>query len=163
MNINVSTRFGDVVLQSCYDVSIGDAYYTAYDEAGNCLGELWNMPYYDEEDSDIDEIFTVAVETAIDGGDIAIPSFNKENNKPAEAYVVTICEKFDDSINAQSFLFNTMDKARECKQDSITAWIETMVEHKLRYDVKDLDVVCEGTTEDNSKYLCITIRLAKID
>ena len=162
MEINVSTLYGDVILRSCYDVSTGSSFYDAYDEQGTHLGELWNMPWYDEDDPEIDEVYSVAVETAIDSNDIAIP-MSKEI-KPAEAYVATVCEKNGTCVMAYSELFDSMDKAREYKQNIITTFIERLTELNIRYDVSDADVICECRDEGNEygMYLCVTLKLAEI-
>jgi hypothetical protein len=162
MEINVSTCYGDVILHSAYDCSVGESFYDAYDELGNHLGELWNMPYYDEDDEEIDDVFTAAVETAINNEDIAIPYISDE--KPNEAYVATVCEKNGTCVMAYSELFDSMEKAREYKANIIYLFVEKLTELGIRYDVNDADVICECRDEGNEygMYLCVTLKLAEI-
>jgi hypothetical protein len=161
MEINVSTIYGDIRLVYCYDVSKG-TFYTAYDECDNILGELWEMPYYDEEDKDeSDAVFTNAVETAIDNGDISIPSNTKELERGI--YTLTVCDQNSAGATAQSFVFSTMEKAKQHKQNIIVKYIEHRHTLGKQVDAVDDGEFAEVIVPNGTLRLTITIKKAILD
>lgn len=73
MEIKIKTIYGNVNLRSCYDCDSSSDFYDAYDDNDHHLGELWNLPYYDEDDEESMECLKVALETAIECNDICAP------------------------------------------------------------------------------------------
>lgn len=156
MEIKVETSYGNVNLKSCYDCDTSSAFYDAYDDNDNHLGELWNLPYYDEDDEESMECLRVAIETAIESNDICIPS--EEEKKDNFIYLITILENDKGCSIATSYAYDSMKKCREAKMINVNAFIQNCAEHELKYEVHDSDVICEIMTDDKSKYLCITMK-----
>ena len=156
MEIKVETIYGNVNLKSCYDCDSSSDFYSAYDDNNNHLGDLWNLPYYDEDDEDSMECLKVAIETAIEDNDICIPS--EEEKEKDLIYLITILECDDECATAESYACDSMEKCRKAKTIKVNSFIEKCDEHELKYEVHDADVICEITTDNNSKYLCITMK-----
>jgi hypothetical protein len=122
--INSLTLYGQVTLKPCYDCSNG-SFYTAYDEAGNYLGELWDYPVWDEDDEENSaEAFRIRIEVAIDANELAIPLSNteKETNK---VWTATICINTNGLCVAYSDVFHTQDKALEYRKEKSEEWMKT--------------------------------------
>ena len=126
--IIVETTYGDVKLVKRYDVNTSSEFYSAYDEAENCLGELWhNLPAYDActnqmEMIDALEQFTDLVEDAIYDGTISIP-LSKEQ-EPEKIWITTICIYKYGKALAYSDVFKTQDKALDYREDEAEKWIK---------------------------------------
>ena len=157
MEIKVDTCYGDVTLQYCYDCEDPRAdFYTAYDENGDCLGELWNVPMYDEDDDESLDCIRVAVETAIECCDIATPM---TLHKDVEICVATVLETINGFSIAYSNVFSNMDKCREYKIACLEAFCERLGEQGILRDIVDADLVCEVKTANTSlNYMCITMK-----
>lgn len=95
MEIKVETIYGIVILRLCYDCDSSSNFYDAYDDNDHHLGELWDLPYYDEDDDESMECLKVALETAIDSNDICIPYDEEKEPKVHDS---------DDSITRQDVL-----------------------------------------------------------
>jgi len=156
MDIKIETIYGNVNLKSCYDCDSSSDFYDAYDENDHHLGELWNLPYFDEDDEESLECLKVALETAIEGNDICIPS--EEEKEDDLIYLITVLECDNGWVTAESYAYDSMEKCREAKMIRVNAFAEKCDEHELKYEVHDADVICEIMTENNSKYLCITMK-----
>ena len=121
MEIIVNTIYGDVMLESCYDVSNG-SYYAAYDEIMNFLGELWNYPLFDEDDINGSiEAFRTYIEDAVDNNELAIPQLAEKSDK---VWTATVCIRKINTSLAYSDVFHTQDKAIEYRQDEAEKWIK---------------------------------------
>lgn len=90
MEIKVKTIYGNVNLKSCYDCDSSSDFYSAYDDNDHYLGNLWNIPYYDENDDESIACLTVALETAIECHEICIPSEDKNNynGEPEKIFIM---------------------------------------------------------------------------
>ena len=153
MDIKIETIYGNVNLRSCYDCDSSSDFYAAYDDNDHNLGELWNLPYYDEDDEESMECLKVALETAIECNDICIPS-EKEKEEDL-IYLITVIEYDNGCVNAESYAYDSMEKCREEKMNRVNSFAKMCAEHKLKYELQDDDVLCEIVTDDNSKYLGI--------
>ena len=122
MEIQVNTKYGDVILTLCYDVSKGN-FYDVHDYDMNYLGELWDYPVWDEDDvTGSLDAFQEKVEEAINTNELAIPFFNeKENNK---VWTATICIYKYGTALAYSDVFSTQDKALDYRQDEGEKWLK---------------------------------------
>jgi hypothetical protein len=156
MEIKVETIYGNVNLKSCYDCDSCSDFYTAYDDEDHYLGDLWNLPTYDEDDDESMECLKVALETAIESNDICTPS--EEEKEDDLIYIITILESDNGYATAESYAYDSMDKCREAKVINVNTFIEKCAENELKYEVHDSDVICEIITEDKSKYLFITMK-----
>ena len=161
MEIKIETVYGNVNLRSCYDCDSSSDFYDAYDDNDHHLGELWNLPYFDEDDEESLECLKVALETAIDDNDICMPSVEEEK-KNDFIYLITVLECDNGRATAESYAYDSMEKCREAKMIRANAFAETCDEHELKYEVLDADVICEIMTEDESKYLCITMKCTTV-
>jgi len=157
MDIKIETIYGNVNLKSCYDCDSSSDFYDAYDDNDHHLGELWNLPYFDEDDEESLECLRVALETAIDGNDICIPSVEEEDDDNI-IYLITVLEYDNGCATAESYAYDSMEKCKEAKMIRVYAFTEKCAEYNLKYEVLDSDVICEIMTEDKSKYLCITMK-----
>ena len=72
MEITINTAYGDVKLRTAYDCEYGQ-YYDALDSNDNFLGEIWSMPYIDEDDPASIEKVKDIIETYITDGDLKMP------------------------------------------------------------------------------------------
>ena len=157
------TSYGDVKIISRYDCSNG-SYYDAYDaENDNYLGELWNMPYWDDDDED-DSYgeFQVAIETAIENEDIKNP-FDKIDpvpNIPKQVYISNVLECTCGVCTAVATPYDSSEKCIENKLNAVNTFIASL--DGKDYDVYDADVICEVVTKDKSRYLCVTYKLADV-
>ena len=157
MEIKIETVYGNVNLRSCYDCDSSSDFYDAYDDNDHHLGELWNLPYFDEDDEESLECLKVALETAIDGNDICMPSVEEEK-KDDLIYLITVLEHDNGCYTAESYAYDSIDKCMEVKTIRVNEFTEKCNEHKLKYKVNDSDVICEIMTENKSNYLCITMK-----
>ena len=157
MEIKIETVYGNVNLRSCYDCDSSSDFYDAYDDNDHHLGELWNLPYFDEDDEESLECLKVALETAIDGNDICMPSVEEEK-KDDLIYLITVLEHDNGCYTAESYAYDSMEKCREEKMIRVNFFAEKCDEQELKYEVHDADVICEIMTENKSKYLCITMK-----
>lgn len=160
MVIKIETIYGNVNLRSCYDCDSSSDFYDAYDDNDNHLGELWNLPYYDEDDEESMESLKVAIETAIECNDICIPSEKEKEDEPI--YLITVIECDNGCVVAESYAYNSMEKCKEAKMIRVCAFTEKCDEYELNYEVHDADAICEIMTEDKSKYLCITMKCTTV-
>ena len=80
MKIKVETIYGNVNLRSYYDCDSSSDFYNAYDDNDHYLGELWDLPYYDENDKESMEFLNVAIDTAIECNDICTPFDTEKEN-----------------------------------------------------------------------------------
>jgi hypothetical protein len=157
------TSYGDVKIISRYDCSNG-SYYDAYDaETDNYLGELWNMPYWDDDDED-DSYgeFHVAIETAIENEDIKNP-FDKIDpvpNIPKQVYISNVLEFTCGVCTAVATPYDSREKCIENKLNAVNTFIASL--DGKEYEVNDADVICEVVTKDKSRYLCVTYKLADV-
>ena len=156
MDIKFETIYGNVNLLSCYDCDSSSYFYDAYDDSDHYLGELWNLPYYDEDDEESIECMKIALETAIECNDICTPS--EEEKKDNLIYLITVLEHGNGYYTAESYAYDSMEKCREGKMIRVNVFAEKCDEHELKYEVHDADVICEIMTENKSKYLCITMK-----
>ena len=157
MEIKIETIYGNVNLRSCYDCDSSSDFYDAYDDNDHHLGELWNLPYYDEDDEESIECMKIALETAIECNDICIPS--EEEKKDNLIYLITGLECDNGCAVADSYAYDSMDKCREEKMISVNAFTEKCAKQKLKYEVRhDTDELCDIMTENKSKYLQITMK-----
>lgn len=90
MEIKVETIYGNVNLKLCYDCDSSSDFYDAYDDNEHHLGELWDIPYCDEDDEESMDRLKDILETSIECNDIRTPSTK---------------EKEDDLIYIITFLF----------------------------------------------------------
>ena len=90
MDIKIEKIYGNVNLRSCYDFDSSSDFYSAYDDNNHHLGDLWNLPYYDESDVESIACLTVALETAIECHEICIPSEDKNNynGEPEKIFIM---------------------------------------------------------------------------
>jgi hypothetical protein len=161
MEIKIETIYGNVNLRSCYDCDSSSDFYSAYDDNDNHLGDLWNLPYYDEDDEESMECLKDALEIAIECNDICIPSEeipSDDENEDDLIYLVTVLEYDNGCATAESYAYDSMEKCREAKIIRVNAFTEKCAEYELNYEVHDADVICEIMTENKSKYLCITMK-----
>jgi len=156
MEIKIETIYGNINLKSCYDCDSSSDFYDAYDDNDHHLGELWNLPYFDEDDEESLEYLRVALETAIDGNDICMPSVEEEEDDLI--YLITVLECNNGCATAESYAYDSMEKCKEAKMIRVNRFTEVCTEYGLKYEVHDADVICEIMTDDKSKYLCITMK-----
>lgn len=156
MDINVETVYGTVKLRSYYDCDSNSDFYDAYDDNDHYLGELRNLPYYDEDDDESMECLKVALETAIECNDICIHS--EEENEDDLIYLITVLECNNGCATAESYAYDSMEKCKDAKMIRVYSFTEVCTEYGLKYEVHDADVICEIMTDDKSKYLCITMK-----
>lgn len=156
MEIKIETIYGNVNLRSCYDCDSSSDFYDAYDDNDHHLGELYNLPYYDEDDDESMECLKVALETAIECNDICIPS--EDEKEDDLIYLITVLEYDNGCATAESYAYDSMEKCREAKMIRVYAFTEKCNESELEYQVNDDDVICEIRTKNKSKYLCITMK-----
>ena len=156
MEIKIETIYGNVNLRSCYDCNSSSDFYDTYDDNDHYLGELRNLPYYDEDDEESMECLKAALENAIDGNDICMPSVEEEEDDLI--YLITVLECNNGCATAESYAYDSMDKCREEKMIRVDSFTEECIESELNYEVHDADVICEIMTDDKSKYLCITMK-----
>ena len=64
MDIKIETIYGNVNLISGYDCDSSSYFYDSYDDSGNYLGALWNLPYYDKDDDELIERMKIMIESA---------------------------------------------------------------------------------------------------
>ena len=162
MKIKVETIYGYVNLKLCYDCESSSDFYDVYDDNDHHLGELWNLPYFDEDDEESLECLKIAIETAIESNDICTPSEEKREDEDNTVCLLTVLERIDHISTAQSHAFSDMEKCRESKIIIVQNYVASLVGHNLKYEVRDEDVICEVESEDKSRYLCVTMRVAKI-
>ena len=162
MEIKIETIYGNVNLRSCYDCDSSSDFYDAYDDNDHHLGELWNLPYYDEDDEESIECMKIAIETAIECNDICTPSEEKKEYEDNTVCLLTILERIGHIVTVQSHAFSDMEKCRESKIIIVQNYVASLVGHNVKYEVHDEDVICEVESEDKSRYLCVTMRVAKI-
>ena len=156
MEIKIETIYGNVNLKSCYDCDSSSDFYVAYDDNDHYLGELHNLPYYDEDDEESMECLKAAIENAIECNDICIHS--EKENEDNLIYLITILECNNGCATAESYAYDSMEKCREEKMIRVNRFTEKCIESELKYEVHDADVICEIMTDDKSKYLCITMK-----
>lgn len=156
MDIKIETIYGNVNLRSCYDCDSSSYFYAAYDDSDHHLGELWNLPYYENDDDELIECMKNMIESAIEFNDICIPSYEEKGEDLI--YLITILEYANGCVSAESYAYDSMDKCREVKKIRVNEFTEKCNEHKLKYKVNDSDVICEIMTENKSNYLCITMK-----
>jgi hypothetical protein len=163
MDIKIETIYGMVNLKSCYDCDSSSDFYDTYDENDHHLGELWNLPYFDEDDEESLECLRVALETAIEGNDICMPSVEEDEDEDNTVCLLTILERIGHIATAQSHAFSDMEKCRESKIVTVQNYVALLVDHNVKYEVRDADVICEVESDDKSRYLCVTMRRAEIN
>ena len=156
MDIKIETIYGNVNLISGYDCDSSSYFYDSYDDSGNYLGALWNLPYYDKDDDELIERMKIMIESAIEINDICIPSYEEKGEDLI--YLITILEYANGCVSAESYAYDSIDKCREVKTIRVNEFTEKCDEHKLKYKVNDSDVICEIMTENKSNYLCITMK-----
>ena len=156
MEIKIETVYGNVNLRSCYDCDSSSDFYDAYDDNDHHLGELWNLPYYENDDDELIECMKNMIESAIEFNDICIPSYEEKGEDLI--YLITILEYANGCATAESYAYDSMDKCMEVKTIRVNEFTEKCNEHKLKYKVNDSDVICEIMTENKSNYLCITMK-----
>ena len=156
MDIKIETIYGNVNLISGYDCDSSSYFYDAYDDSGNYLGALWNLPYYEKDDDELIECMKNMIESAIEFNDICIPSYEEKGEDLI--YLITILEYANGCATAESYAYDSMDKCREVKTIRVNEFTEKCDEHELKYKVNDSDVICEIMTENKSNYLCITMK-----
>ena len=156
MDIKIETIYGNVNLISGYDCDSSSYFYDSYDDSGNYLGALWNLPYYDKDDDELIERMKIMIESAIEFNDICIPSYEEKGEDII--YLITILEYANGCVSAESYAYDSMDKCREVKKIRVNDFTEKCNEHELKYKVNDSDVICEIMTENKSNYLCITMK-----
>ena len=156
MKIKVETIYGNVNLISGYDCDSSSYFYDSYDDSGNYLGALWNLPYYDKDDDELIERMKIMIESAIEFNDICIPSYEEKGEDLI--YLITILEYANGCVSSESYAYDSMDKCREVKKIRVNDFTEKCNEHELKYKVNDSDVICEIMTENKSNYLCITMK-----
>lgn len=156
MDIKIETIYGNVNLISGYDCDSSSYFYDSYDDSGNYLGALWNLPYYDKDDDELIERMKIMIESAIEINDICIPSYEEKGEDLI--YLITILEYANGCVSAESYAYDSMDKCREVKKIRVNEFTEKCNEHELKYKVNDSDVICEIMTENKSNYLCITMK-----
>jgi hypothetical protein len=156
MEIKIETIYGNINLRSCYDCNSSSDFYDTYDDNDHYLGELRNLPYFDEDDEESLECLRVALETAIDGNDICMPSVEEEEDYLI--YLITVLECNNGCVTAESYAYDSMEKCNEAKKVRVNNFTNECAESELNYEVHDADVICEIMTDDKSKYLCITMK-----
>ena len=156
MDIKIETIYGNVNLISGYDCDSSSYFYDSYDDSGNYLGALWNLPYYDKDDDELIERMKIMIESAIEINDICIPSYEEKGEDII--YLITILEYANGCVTAESYAYDSMDKCREVKKIRVNDFTEKCNEHELKYKVNDSDVICEIMTENKSNYICITMK-----
>ena len=156
MDIKIETIYGNVNLISGYDCDSSSYFYDSYDDSGNYLGALWNLPYYDKDDDELIERMKIMIESAIEINDICIPSYEEKGEDLI--YLITILEYANGCVSAESYAYDSIDKCREVKKIRVNEFTEKCNEHELKYKVNDSDVICEIMTENKSNYLCITMK-----
>ena len=156
MDIKIETIYGNVNLISGYDCDSSSYFYDSYDDSGNYLGALWNLPYYDKDDDELIERMKIMIESAIEINDICIPSYEEKGEDLI--YLITILEYANGCVSAESYAYDSMDKCREVKKIRVNEFTDKCNEHELNYKVTDSDVICEIMTENKSNYLCITMK-----
>ena len=154
MKIKVETIYGNVNLRSYYDCDSSSDFYNAYDDNDHYLGELWDLPYYDENDKESMEFLKVAIETAIECNDICTPFDTEKENDII--YLITVFECYNGCANIESYAYDSVIKCREAKMIIVNAFTEKCDKDGLKYEVYDADVICEIITDDESKYIHIT-------
>ena len=163
MKLKIETIYGTVKLKLCYNCNSSSNFYDVYDENDHYLGELWNLPYFDEVDKESLECLKIAIETAIESNDICMPSVEEEKeDEDNTVCLLTILERIGYIVTAQSHAFSDMEKCRESKIITVQNYVASLVGHNVKYEVRDEDVICEVESEDKSRYLCVTMRVAKI-
>ena len=163
MKLKIETIYGTVKLKLCYNCNSSSNLYDVYDENDHYLGELWNLPYFDEVDKESLECLKIAIETAIESNDICMPSVEEEKeDEDNTVCLLTILERIGHISTAQSHAFSDMEKCRESKIITVQNYVASLVGHNVKYEVRDEDVICEVESEDKSRYLCVTMRVAKI-
>lgn len=160
MKIKVETIYGNVNLRSCYDCDSSSDFYNAYDDNDHYMGELWDLPYYDENDEESMEFLKVAIETAIERNDICTPFDTEKENDII--YLITLLECYNGCTNVESYAYDSVDKCREAKMIIVNAFTEKCDKDGLMYEVHDADVICEIMTDDKSKYIRITMKATTV-
>ena len=160
MKIKVETIYGNVNLRSYYDCDSSSDFYNAYDDNDHYLGELWDLPYYDENDKESMEFLKVAIETAIECNDICTPFDTEKENDII--YLITVFECYNGCANIESYAYDSVIKCREAKMIIVNAFTEKCDKDTLKYEVYDADVICEIITDDESKYIHITMKATTV-
>ena len=160
MKIKVETIYGNVNLRSYYDCDSSSDFYNAYDDNDHYLGELWDLPYYDENDKESMEFLKVAIETAIECNDICTPFDTEKENDII--YLITVFECYNGYANIESYAYDSVVKCMEAKMVIVNAFTEKCDKDGLKYEVHDDDVICEIMTDDESKYIHITMKATTV-
>ena len=160
MKLKIETIYGNVNLRSCYDCDSSSDFYDAYDENDHHLGELWNLPYFDEDDEESLECLKIAIETAIESNDICTPS--EEKKEDDIIYLITVFECYNGYANIESYAYDSVVKCMEAKMVIVNAFTEKCDKDGLKYEVHDDDVICEIMTDDESKYIHITMKATTV-
>lgn len=156
-----STIYGDIKLVTRYDTSYGE-YYDAYNESDIHLGELWDMPYYDEDDPDSEQDYIYKIQEAIDDGDLIHPldAGIEPINTTKQVYIINVLESNNGVCTAVATPYYTKEQCKQHKNKVVTEFIDSLNGAAIRFD--DSDTICEVKTQDESRYLCVTYKLADI-
>ena len=108
-------------------------FYDAYDDNDHHLGELWDIPYCDEDDEESRERLKDMLETSIEFNDIRTPSTKEKEDDLI--YILTFlsyCNKCNGYLNAESDAFDSMEKCRKAKHFLIEVFTEMLDACKLK-------------------------------
>ena len=86
----------------------------------------------------------------------------KKEDEDNTVCLLTILERIGHIATAKSYAFSDMEKCRESKIITVQNYVASLVGHNVKYEVRDEDVICEVESEDKSRYLCVTMRVAEI-
>lgn len=154
----ISTSYGVVQLTSRFDPMVG-TFYDAYDDNGNYLGELSDVPSNDEGDQESIDRLKEYIEYSIDWGDIKHPMDASIISE--QVWIVTECERKEMTVTAASYPFRSEDDCKNKRKQIIDKFIKSLGDNE--YETTDSDdsddQLTEIITADQSRYLCVTYKL----
>ena len=151
MEIKVETNYN-------YDDSDRIISYSAYDDNGKYLGDLSCAPeIYDDKTLGL---LAKLVEVAIEANDICVPLLKENTDKIV--YVITILETNNGCSTAESRVYKSIEQCIDEKMKRLDEFYNDCEKSDTSYDAHDDGTICQVFTDNNSRYLCITIKCTTI-
>ena len=143
MEIKVETIYGNVTVKTIYNYDDSDRIisYSAYDD--KTLGLLAKL-----------------VEIAIEANDICVPLLKEDTDKIV--YVITILETNNGCSTAESRVYKSIEQCVDEKMKRLDEFYNDCEKSDTSYDEHDDGTICQVFTDNNSRYLCITIKCTTI-
>ena len=160
MEIKVETIYGNVTVKTIYNYDDSDRIisYSAYDDNGKYLGDLSCVPeIYDDKTLGL---LAKLVEIAIEANDICVPLLKEDTDKIV--YVITILETNNGCSTAESRVYKSIEQWIDEKMKRLDEFYDDCAKSDTSYDEHDDGTICQVFTDNNSRYLCITIKCTTI-